>query len=111
MFGCRRYIKIPNTEIEFFIIKKIGGSLPSCIGVNPADVLNYVIVKKEDDGYSHIDNAGESDGFETYRGAEQFLRAYVAANYELTPHRWYINEFPKNNNGKLVDNEGNEHDF
>jgi hypothetical protein len=111
MFGLRRYVKIPNNGDEFYIIQKVGGALPKDISVDPENVLNYVIVKKTADGYEFIDYENETDGFDSYKGAEQFLRAYVAANYSEIPNRWYINLFPENNNGKLVDKEGNEYDF
>ncbi len=109
MYGLRRKIKIPNEESYYLIFQK---PWTSSIGMDFEGRLNYVIVYTEDfENYEFIDEEGEDDGFETYQGAEQFLRAYVTANYDKTPHRWYINVYPKEKSGELIDQEGHKHDF
>jgi hypothetical protein len=110
VFGLRREIKIPNTTTKYLIIQKAFGVLPACIGVVPKDVLNYVIVKTSDDkNYEFIDNPGESDGFFSYIGCENFLRAYILVNHNKgLPHRFYMNEFTNSSNGALIDKDGNE---
>lgn len=112
MFGVRRKIIEPTSKDEFLIIQKAYGCLPKALGINPSDVLNYVIVKDNKDGsYDFIDNEGETDGFNSFKGAEQFLRAYILDNYDEIPHRWYLNEFPKAENGILINQNGEEVDF
>ena len=108
MLGLRRKIIVGNDK--FLIIQKAFGTLPKCIEVNPEDVLNYIIVKTSDDtNYEFIDNPGESDGFSSYIGAENFLRAYVLVNHNNgLPHRFYLNEFTNSGNGALIDKSGEE---
>ena len=110
IFGQRRIIKIPGTNVKYIIIQKTFGCLPKCIGVNPKDVLNYVVVKTSDDkNYKFIDNPGETDGFDTYQGAEQFLRAVIQVTYpSALPHRFYLNEFTNSSDGALINKQGEE---
>ncbi len=110
IFGQRRIIKIPNTNVKYIIIQKSFGTLPACIGVNHKDVLNYVIVKTSDDeNYEFIDEQGETDGFDTFQGAEQFLRAYILVNHKKgLPHRFYLNKFINSSDGALIDKQGEE---
>jgi spore coat polysaccharide biosynthesis protein SpsF (cytidylyltransferase family) len=99
MIGTRRVFNIPDSTDKVLIIQKVGNCLNKKLRINPDNVLNYIIVKTSDDeNYEFIDNKGETDGFETFQGAEQFARAYILANYDELGHRWYINEFPKNEN-------------
>ena len=110
VIGLRREIKIPNTNIKYLIIQKAFNVLPACIGVNPKDVLNYVIVKTSDDiNYEFIDSPGETDGFDSYQGAEQFLRAVIQVSYpSALPHRFYLNEFTNSGDGALIDKQGHK---
>ena len=106
MMGLRREIKVGKDK--FLIIQKAYNCLPKKLGINPKEVLNYIIVKTSDDiKYAFIDNPGEKDGFESYQGAEQFLRAYIEVNYsEGLPHRFYLNEFKNGGDGSLINKKG-----
>jgi len=110
MMGLRREIKIPNSKDKFLIIQKAYGCLPKRIGINPTNILNYIIVKTKDNtNYEFIDNPGETDGFESYQGAEQFCRAYIQTNYKKgLPHRFYLNIFKNSSDGALIDKDGEE---
>lgn len=112
MIGTRRKIIEPTSKDEFLIIQKAYGCLPKELGLNPKDVLNYIIVKVNKNGtYTFIDNDGEIDGFNSFQGVENFLRAHILNNYGKLPHRWYVNMFPKNENGTLINKQGEEVDF
>ena len=110
MMGLRREIKIPGTDVKFLIIQKAYGVLPSCLGIDPSNVLNYVVVKTDDDiNYEFIDEEGESDGFDSYQGAEQYVRAVCQVEYpSALPHRFYLNEFTNGGDGSLIDKDGNK---
>ena len=105
-FGLRREIHVGNTK--YLIIQKAFGVFPACIGVNPKDTFEYVIVRTSDDkNYEFIDNPGESDGFESYQGAEQFCRAHIQVDFpSALPHRFYLNEFTNGGDGSLIDKNG-----
>ena len=82
MIGLRRSFNIPNSNDKLLLIQKVGGCLSSILGIDPTTVKDYVLVITSDDqSYEFIDNPGESDGFESFQGAEQFARAYILENY------------------------------
>ena len=111
MIGLRRRFNIPNSNDELLLIQKAFGVLPSIIGVNPANVKEYVLMLLSGSTYTFIDNIGETDGFESYQGAEQFARAYILENYNELGHRFYADLFTNSGNGSLIDKNGNEVDF
>jgi hypothetical protein len=101
MFGLRRKFKIPDKEEYYLIFKKPWGN---SMGISLEGKLNYILVYTADfKSYTFLDYEGEDDGFDTYIGAEQFLRAYLVSNYKELPNRWYINKFKRKENGYLED--------
>ena len=108
MMGLRREIKIPNSNTKYLIIQKAFGVLPKKIGVDPKNVLEYVIVKTSDDtNYDFIDEGTETDGWISFQGAENFLRAYILVNHnDGLPNRFYLNKFVNGGDGSLINKQG-----
>ena len=106
VMGLRREIKVGKDK--FLIIQKAYNCLPKKLGINPKEVLNYIIVKTSDDiKYAFIDNPGEKDGWNTFIAAENFLRAYIQVNYNYgLPHRFYLNLFTNGGDGSLINKKG-----
>jgi len=108
MFNLIRKFKNPKSEDYYLIFMKPWSSR---LGISLEGKLNYMLVHTKDfKTFKIIDEPGEDDGFDSYRGAEQFLRAYLTNKYGKLPNRWYINKFSmdKDSDGYLINNKTGE---
>lgn len=91
-FGLRTRYRINETKTVEVYRKPWSASL----GIPFEGMLQYIVVENDNGIYTLIDEE-EEDGFETFRGAEDYARAHVKGVHKLdkvvtTVKNWMQNE-------------------
>lgn len=81
--GLRTKFKVTDTKF----VEVYQKPWSSILNMSKVNRLNYIVVLNDNGTYTFIDNDGEYDGFDSFAGAEQFARAYIKSNFNLSSTR------------------------